>query len=143
MYNINISGKTYPVHFGTWAYKLIVEALNIDERNFLSGLDIVAMQEQLVVARIGLVEGAKYAARNYNQPIPEEIMQLDDERTAAMLDESPEALEQILSIYVEQTYGKKTDALIKELETRDSNTAEQLKNAMRKVRAVIASLSNE
>lgn len=143
MYNINISGKTYPVHFGTWAYKLIVEALNIDERNFLSGLDIVAMQEQLVVARIGLVEGAKYAARNYNQPIPEEIQQLDDERTAAMLDESPEALEQILSIYVEQTYGKKTDALIKELETRDSNTAEQLKNAMRKVRAVIASLSNE
>ena len=143
MYNINISGKTYPVHFGTWAYKLIVEALNIDERNFLSGLDIVAMQEQLVVARIGLVEGAKYAARNYNQPIPEEIMQLDDERTAAMLDESPEALEQILSIYVEQTYGKKTDALIKELETRDSNTAEQLKNAMRKVRAVIASLSSE
>lgn len=143
MYNINISGKTYPVHFGTWAYKLIVEALNIDERNFLSGLDIVSMQEQLVVARIGLVEGAKYAARNYNQPIPEEIQQLDDERTAAMLDESPEALEQILSIYVEQTYGKKTDALIKELETRDSNTADQLKNAMRKVRAVIASLSNE
>lgn len=143
MYNINISGKTYPVHFGTWAYKLIVEALNIDERNFLSGLDIVSMQEQLVVARIGLLEGAKYAARNYSQAIPEEIQQLDDERTAAMLDESPEALEQILSIYVEQTYGKKTDALIKELETRDSNTAEQLKNAMRKVRAVIASLSNE
>jgi hypothetical protein len=143
MYKVKISSKFYPVHFGTWAIKLVVEALGLDERNFLAGLDIVRLNDQLVIAKIGLIEGSKYAARNYGQPIPESIQHLDDESTAALLDDAPEALEQILCIYIEQTYGKKADVLIEEVEKQGSDQSEPLKKAMGKVRAVIASLSKE
>lgn len=127
LYTITISQNSYPVQFGIWGLKRITEELNINTVNLIEAINITAINDQIKLARIGLQEGQKYAARNFNSPIDSQIMNIDDEGVAYLLESDPEVLEKIYSIYVEQCYGKKLETLVAEAEKVDKEAAANLR----------------
>jgi hypothetical protein len=126
-YTINIKGRRLPVHFGIWGLKRISEELSINTTNLLEAINVTAIGDQINLAKIGLQEGQKFSARNFNTAIDEEVMTLDEEGMAALLDEDPDVLEKIYAVYVEQCYGKKLQQLIDEADKVDKEAADNLR----------------
>lgn len=117
---INIGGEKRPLHFGLYALKQITEHLGIEVNDFMAGISITTLSDQVGIARIGLNEGARRAG------IGVELSEVD---VYDLLDDSPEALDQIIAVYFEQTFGQKIETFIKEYD----NAANKEKNG--KVRA--------
>lgn len=126
---VQIGDKAYPVHFGINAKIKISKALNIDFGDFVSGISIKSLGDQIEIARIGLVEGCRLA--NPKEPIPAEL--LVPERFADLLDQSPEALDDILSVYFVQTFGKSVDKFFAELEKENNPEANTAAEPLKKV----------
>lgn len=132
---INIGGALRPIHFGLWALAAITEALKLDETKVLEGIFVTKLTDQITITRIGLIEGAKKLARHYGTPVEKSMLALDDETVADWLDADPEALDGATSVYFEQCFGKKLEAILAEMEKLPDlqKETDNLKNAWEKV----------
>lgn len=104
---VEIAGKQYPIHFGMAALLEIAETTGIDPDNLLSSLQIRSAKDRLNLAYIGMKEGCRIAEKD----APSTFLKFCD-----LLDQNPDALEEIVGLYYLQTFGKKVDALIEEAE---------------------------
>jgi len=121
--HINIGGMDYPVHFGMAALMEISQELGSEADNFLASLQTTNLKDRLQIAYTGLCHGCRIGQKN----APENLGAFCD-----LLDENPEALEDIIATYYLQTFGKTVEKLLAEaekLENEEVNAAtEQLKN---------------
>lgn len=134
---VSIGGQTRPVHFGHWALKTLCEILRIEYAELVTGTALLSLDRQLTAAVVGLQEGARLASRmdgNYFEP------PIDEMTVADWLDEDPAALENIMTIYFEQVYGRAVERLEK---TGKKQEADILKNALAEVRKASPSPSSE
>jgi hypothetical protein len=116
LYQIKLGGQDRPIHFGLWALKTISETLKLDPSQILGGLLVTDLAQQITIARIGLVEGAKKKARYFNATLDPWASSLTDETLTDYLDENEQALEDAFNIYCMQGFGKNIAAIHAELE---------------------------
>jgi len=139
---IEIGGFLRPIHFGLWALKTIAQELGIDQSKILGGLFVTEIEQQIAILRIGLQEGEKKYMREYRIVAPLQTLQLTDEDVAAWLDDRPAALDEGVSLYFEQAYGEKLEAVLEKMEKVPELAAEteNLKNAWAKVKQITGQL---
>jgi len=139
---IEIGGVLRPIHFGLWALKTIAQELGIDQSKILGGLFVTEIEQQIAILRIGLQEGEKKHMREYGIVAPLQTLQLTDEDVASWLDDRPAALDEGVSLYFEQAYGEKLEAVLEKMEKVPELAAEteNLKNAWAKVKQITGQL---
>lgn len=134
---VKIGGQDRPVHFGHWAMKRLCEIFRIEYGELISGTALLSIDRQLTAAVIGLQEGARLVNVNNNLS---EKQPIDEMTVADWLDEDPEALDSIMSIYFEQVYGRAVKKLEKAGKKKE---AAVIKNALAEVRKASHSPSSE
>lgn len=105
--HVIIGGNHYPIHFGMAAIMDISEAIGVESDNIFEAFNIRSAAQRLQLAYIGMKHGARIAGTECPQELP---------AFCDLLDQNPDALDEIIGCYFLQTYGKKMEALIAEAE---------------------------
>ncbi len=131
---IQLGGEKVPVYFGHRALKLICDELKVSLDELLNGKCLESFDNQLKVAHVGIREGYRMAVKAgeygaYEQA-PDMLSRIlaDMDELLDVLDQQPEALEEIFAVYAEHVleWAKKKLAAQGNLQAKVAQMAGQV-----------------